>query len=179
MGTNEELKPCPACRSDAIVVYESHRGGYYVRCENCEMRGPTKVDDFVAIDAWNAFSAFSGPLRWTAKPPTEPGWYWVCELFNADNDFSVRIENIRRSSVDGRLYASSCGEYEYVEQWFNGPHFWAGPIPSPGPIPQVSSAKRNNRSKNHEQPSNEQPSNERVSIAGQRLAECRASRRRF
>ena len=45
---------CPFCESDEVVIYESHKGGFYVACDNCGMRGPRKDEEADAIRAYNS-----------------------------------------------------------------------------------------------------------------------------
>lgn len=71
-----ELKPCPACGGEAIIISV---GGVRAACKNwdCQMKGPRRYARKDAIAAWNTLPR---PLRWTKEPPTEPGWYWFRNL---------------------------------------------------------------------------------------------------
>lgn len=112
--SDTKLKPCPACLSDELIVYEAHKGGFYVQCENCEMRGPRKDDENAAIDAWNNLSS---SLCWTKKTPTKNGWYIYQERRN--RKLCCVIDSKATGFAFGLCKVEDlCGE-------------WAGPIPEP------------------------------------------------
>ena len=47
-----ELKPCPFCGGDILTVWwESDM--CRIRCKNCNTKGPWKVTEEKAIEAWN------------------------------------------------------------------------------------------------------------------------------
>ena len=52
-----ELKPCPWCHYHKDLRVErneySFSNWYYVRCTNCDARGPEDTTEKEAIDAWN------------------------------------------------------------------------------------------------------------------------------
>ena len=51
---NEELKPCPFCGSDKIIVEHIHRVRYGCRCDNCDtVQDPNARTESEAIAKWN------------------------------------------------------------------------------------------------------------------------------
>lgn len=67
-----ELKPCPACGSEAIITGCGEKRAI---CKNwdCQLVGPRRLDRDDAAAAWNALPRH---LRWTHEQPQVPGWYW-------------------------------------------------------------------------------------------------------
>ena len=49
----EELKPCPFCGSDDVVVEETDTSGY-VRCRGCGAEGGLRYSHDEAAAAWNS-----------------------------------------------------------------------------------------------------------------------------
>ena len=106
-----ELKPCPACGSEAIIT---GCGGLRAICKNwdCQMTGPRMYTRKDAITAWNALPR---PLRWTNEPPAEPGWYWFRNMHTKGEIYLPQI--VHTVQIKGRK-----------------PHpadEWAGPIQEP------------------------------------------------
>lgn len=69
------LRPCPFCGSTCVVVSLDYVKGvgaadrvgeteiYYVKCENCDARGPVDDTTELAISAWNNQSSETMTLR--------------------------------------------------------------------------------------------------------------------
>lgn len=137
-----ELKPCPACGSDAIIT---GCGGVRAICKNwdCQMTGPRKMDRDDAAAAWNALPRH---LRWTKEPPTDPGWYFCQRICpGAPKHYPLRVVHIHYDVVMGKrtLCYGGCAWYgveddrqessplcdisksALEEMW------WAGPIQEP------------------------------------------------
>lgn len=50
---NEELKPCPFCGSDDVVVYSDH-GAWRGACLDCDSEGRPTGEHERAVEAWNS-----------------------------------------------------------------------------------------------------------------------------
>ena len=50
---NNELLPCPFCKSTRTKVWFESDHYYHVRCMTCFAQGPTENTDQEAISAWN------------------------------------------------------------------------------------------------------------------------------
>lgn len=70
-----QLKPCPACDSTNVgTLYRIVDEMYYVRCSDCNMRGPEKKYKAIAQRAWQALPR---QPKWTSESPKKPGWYFT------------------------------------------------------------------------------------------------------
>lgn len=57
-----KLKDCPFCNGDAIVIEGFYRTTpesdifelYAIKCLDCDVRGPTDINQQIAMDKWNA-----------------------------------------------------------------------------------------------------------------------------
>ena len=119
-----ELKPCPACGSEAIIT---GCGGLRAICKNwdCQMTGPRKMDRDDAAAAWNALPR---PLHWTKESPTEPGYYWYEEDHEKQPVYVFRGAPLHGKTT---LYAQFFGEGDVVHKVSGMSGKWAGPIQKP------------------------------------------------
>lgn len=54
------LKPCPYCGSTNVsIVYHVFDDMFYIRCNNCHVRGPDKKFEYLAQIAWQKLSSSS------------------------------------------------------------------------------------------------------------------------
>lgn len=67
-------------------------------------------------------------MKWTTKPPTEEGWYWVHGVISG----VVTMMEIYRSVTHPDEWRGACfgGDREF-KRWGNLIDKWAGPIPEP------------------------------------------------
>jgi len=59
---SDELKPCPFCGSATAAVKMPEEYTYYIKCRQCEARGPETGMKAAAIKCWNALN----------RPPSPP-----------------------------------------------------------------------------------------------------------
>jgi Lar family restriction alleviation protein len=50
---SEELKPCPFCGENKLILQEIIANNCYVKCLLCITDGPVGENEQEAIDAWN------------------------------------------------------------------------------------------------------------------------------
>lgn len=53
---NEQLKPCPFCGGQALILKDSHISGYYALCDTCGTKTKTFMGDLALEalkDLWN------------------------------------------------------------------------------------------------------------------------------
>ncbi len=131
-----ELKPCPACGSNGVLLIFGDDEIYSVDCGNCAMRGPAEHHPDFAEREWNSLprrpdyndvdcagcpERRRGYLTWTTEPPKVPGEYWW-RASKGQNVSTLRIWS--RSGVFGY-----CFDSEFITELSRGE--WAGPIPAP------------------------------------------------
>lgn len=111
----EKLKPCPACGAPYPRMVE-HETFAYVACDTigCCLSGPLAETEEGAARKWNTLARYPRPLRWSKKPPKEPGWYW----------------NMRQG-YPKEMTISWYSETRLANLYTDGKDIWAGPIPEP------------------------------------------------
>lgn len=107
MSKEIELKACPYCGEEPIVLWTDGNMVCRVECTWCEVRGPAATVESKAVDGWNALPR---ALVWSSEPPSEPGFWWweLCGHRGVD-----LIQDPEKRVV--RDYRAK----------------WAGPIPEP------------------------------------------------
>ena len=92
-----ELKPCPFCGGEAVVVEEylseeadasADEITYFVSCGLCASRTDNYATKKRAIEAWN-----NRPNPWHTGTPTEEGWYLVKVNYDEHPYFAMKFEN--------------------------------------------------------------------------------------
>lgn len=53
MGANEQLKPCPFCGGEAILIKEKIITRFYVECKKCSAMTNLFTTKEEAIEVWN------------------------------------------------------------------------------------------------------------------------------
>lgn len=133
---NPQLKTCPYCDSTNVgTLYRIVDEMYYVRCSDCNMRGPEEKYKAIAQRAWQALPR---QPKWTSESPTKPGWYFT--RLNRPGR-PLRVVYVKKEKMyDHRVkeerelmtMAEIRSEMGYIIEELNqDDRQWAGPITAP------------------------------------------------
>ena len=82
---SEDLKPCPFCGGDAMLVTPA-KGNPYICCEEKFCTGP-KASEAEAIAAWNTRATGWQPIE---TAPRDGAWLLACRFFDGGS-FVTRV----------------------------------------------------------------------------------------
>lgn len=136
-GLNHKLKICPYCGSAHCLLLDfMHPDGgvrYYATCEVCHASGPESGRREEAVEQWNSLPR---KLRWTTKPPSQEGWYFLREAWASGKWRNHGLVFVYFDKETETLQIRGWGRSIVgVASWGHPQQKrkpeWAGPIPMP------------------------------------------------